>query len=56
MNHTKAKKTVSFSRLELLNDLKELKSIAELPRLYLADYFQNLRDNVNIEFAKFQNK
>ena len=39
---------------KLLNNLNELKEILELPSLYLANFFEGLRNDVDIEFAPKQ--
>jgi phosphoribosylformylglycinamidine (FGAM) synthase-like enzyme len=38
----------------LLNDLNKIKEIAELPSLYLSNYFMKLKNDVDREFAPKQ--
>ena len=41
-------------KLKMLEKLATLKSIIENPNYYLAKYFQELRDNVDIDMASKQ--
>ena len=43
-----------ITKEKLLNNLNELKEILELPSLYLANFFEGLRNDVDIEFAPKQ--
>ncbi len=45
---------VKITKEGLLNDLDNLKKITELPDLYLANYFEGLRNKVDKEFATKQ--
>jgi len=45
---------VQITKEKLLTDLDELKKITELPKLYLCNYFKDLRERVDIEFAPKQ--
>ena len=40
-----------FTKGELLNDIRQLSEILEAPRLYLADYFSDLRNQVDKEIS-----
>ena len=48
--------TVEVTKDKILNDLDKLKGIIELPDLYLADYFDALRNRVDKECATKQLK
>jgi len=41
-----------LTRESLFNNLKKIKEIAELPRLYLINYFEGLRHEVDRDFQK----
>ena len=43
-----------IKKQEMLQKLEDLKSIVELPKLYLANYFQELRNKVDIEMVSKQ--
>jgi len=45
---------VQITKEKLLTDLDELKKITDIPILYLSNYFKDLRDRVDIEFAPKQ--
>ena len=36
----------------LTSDLNKLKQICQIPKLYLANYFSDLRRDIDLEFAK----
>jgi len=45
---------VQITKEKLLTDLDELKKITDIPKLYFSNYFKDLRDRVDIEFAPKQ--
>jgi len=48
----KKKMASELTRESLFNNLKKIKEIAELPRLYLINYFEGLRHEVDRDFQK----
>ena len=45
---------VQITKEKLLTDLDKLNTITDIPILYLSNYFKDLRDRVDIEFAPKQ--
>ncbi len=50
----KTKMAIKVTKEKLLKDLNELKEIAELPTLYLSNYFSDLKSDVDKHFAPKQ--
>jgi hypothetical protein len=48
------KMNVQITKEKLLTDLDKLNTITDIPILYLSNYFKDLRDRVDIEFAPKQ--